>query len=51
MAAFGTAGQRCTSAGNLIVDRRPAFGQGKAAARARTLRIGDPSNPDVDYGR
>ena len=50
-ASFGTAGQRCTSAGNLIVDRRvlPAVRE-KLLRRARTLRIGDPSNPDVDYG-
>jgi aldehyde dehydrogenase (NAD+) len=50
-AAFGTAGQRCTSAGNLIVDRRvlPAVRE-KLVRRAGTLRIGDPSNPDVDYG-
>jgi alpha-ketoglutaric semialdehyde dehydrogenase len=50
-AAFGTAGQRCTSAGNIIADRRimPLVRE-KLARRARSLRIGDPSNPDVDYG-
>jgi len=50
-AAFGTAGQRCTSAGNIIVDRRvlPAV-RDKLLRRTRSLRIGDPSNPDVDYG-
>jgi alpha-ketoglutaric semialdehyde dehydrogenase len=50
-AAFGTAGQRCTSAGNLIVDQRvmPLVRE-KLVRRARALRIGDPSNPDVDYG-
>jgi len=50
-AAFGTAGQRCTSAGNLIVDRRvlPLVRE-KLVRRARALRIGDPSNPGVDYG-
>ena len=50
-AAFGTAGQRCTSAGNLIVDRRvlPAVRE-KLLRRARSLKIGDPSNPEVDYG-
>jgi len=50
-AAFGTAGQRCTSAGNIIVDRRalPAV-RDKLLRRARSLRIGDPSNPEVDYG-
>ncbi len=50
-ASFGTAGQRCTSAGNLIVDRRVlATVREKLARRARALKIGDPSNPDVDYG-
>lgn len=50
-AAFGSAGQRCTSLGNLIVDRRvlPAV-RDKLQRRARALRIGDPSHPDVDYG-
>lgn len=50
-AAFGTAGQRCTSAGNLIVDRRvlPMVRE-KLVRRARALRIGDPSSPAVDYG-
>ena len=50
-AAFGTAGQRCTSVGNIIVDRRalPAV-RDKLLRRARALRIGDPSNPEVDYG-
>jgi acyl-CoA reductase-like NAD-dependent aldehyde dehydrogenase len=50
-AAFGTAGQRCTSAGNVIVDRRAMpLVREKLVRRARALRIGDPSNPDVDYG-
>ena len=50
-AAFGTAGQRCTSAGNIIVDRRvlPLVRE-KLVRRARALKIGDPSNPSVDYG-
>jgi aldehyde dehydrogenase (NAD+) len=50
-AAFGTAGQRCTSAGNVIVDRRimPLVRE-KLVRRARALKIGDPSNPSVDYG-
>ncbi len=50
-AAFGTAGQRCTSAGNIIVDRRvlPTVRE-KLVRRARALRIGDPSDPAVDYG-
>ena len=50
-ASFGTAGQRCTSAGNLIVDRRVlALVREKLVRRVRALRIGDPSNPEVDYG-
>jgi len=50
-ASFGTAGQRCTSAGNIIVDRRvlPLVRE-KLVRRARALKIGDPSNPGVDYG-
>jgi len=50
-AAFGTAGQRCTSAGNIIVDRRvmPTVRE-QLATRARALRIGDPMDEDVDYG-
>lgn len=50
-ASFGTAGQRCTSAGNLIVDRRilPAFRE-LFVARAKALVIGDPRRPEVDYG-
>jgi len=50
-ASFGTAGQRCTSAGNIIVDRRvmPLVRE-KLARRARALKIGDPSNPSMDYG-
>jgi acyl-CoA reductase-like NAD-dependent aldehyde dehydrogenase len=50
-AAFGTAGQRCTSAGNIIVDRHvlPLVRE-KLVRRARALKIGDPSNPSMDYG-
>ena len=50
-AAFGSAGQRCTSAGNIIVDHRvlPAVRE-KLQSRARSLRIGDPSSTNVDYG-
>ena len=50
-AAFGTAGQRCTSAGNIIVDRRvlPLVRE-KLVRRTRSLKIGDPSQPSVDYG-
>jgi len=50
-AAFGTAGQRCTSAGNVIVDRRVMpLVRDKLLRRARALKIGDPSQPSVDYG-
>ncbi|HEY3236308.1 MAG TPA: aldehyde dehydrogenase family protein, partial [Polyangiaceae bacterium] len=50
-AAFGTAGQRCTSCGNIIVDRRvmPAV-RDRLVARARGLVIGDPLDERVDYG-
>jgi aldehyde dehydrogenase (NAD+) len=50
-AAFGTAGQRCTSAGNIIVDRRvmPAVRE-QLQRRARSLRVGNPLDENVDYG-
>lgn len=50
-ASFGTAGQRCTSAGNIIVDRRvmPAVRE-KLVRRAAQLKIGDPLSESVDYG-
>lgn len=50
-ASFGTAGQRCTSAGNIIVDRRvmPTVRE-QLVQRARSLRIGDPLDESVDYG-
>jgi aldehyde dehydrogenase (NAD+) len=51
-AAFGTAGQRCTSAGNVLVDA-PAYEAFRARflERVRQLRIGDPlAHPDVLYG-
>ncbi|HEY2405701.1 MAG TPA: aldehyde dehydrogenase family protein [Polyangiaceae bacterium] len=50
-ASFGTAGQRCTSAGNLIVDQRalPAV-RDKLVRRAQALKIGDPIDASVDYG-
>lgn len=50
-ASYGTAGQRCTSAGNLIVDRRvlPAF-RDRFLRRARALGIGDPLDERSDYG-
>ncbi|MCC6216976.1 MAG: aldehyde dehydrogenase family protein [Polyangiaceae bacterium] len=50
-ASFGTAGQRCTSAGNLIVDRRvlPTV-RDLLVQRASALVIGDPLDEGVDYG-
>lgn len=50
-ASFGTAGQRCTSCGNIIVDRRvmPAVRE-RLTARARELRVGDPLRERTDYG-
>ena len=51
-ASFGTGGQRCTSAGNLIIDA-PIFEQFKERflEQARTARIGDPVEyEDVLYG-
>ena len=50
-ASFGTAGQRCTSAGNLIVDKRvlPAVRE-QLLAKARALKIGDPLDESSDYG-
>jgi aldehyde dehydrogenase (NAD+) len=50
-ASYGTAGQRCTSAGNLIVDRRvlPAFRE-RFLRRASSLKIGDPLDESSDYG-
>ena len=50
-ASYGTAGQRCTSAGNIIVDRRvmPAF-RDRFVRRASTLKIGDPLDEQNDYG-
>lgn len=50
-ASFGTAGQRCTSAGNIIADRRvmPVV-RAELARRASALTIGDPLDERVDYG-
>jgi aldehyde dehydrogenase (NAD+) len=50
-ASYGTAGQRCTSAGNLIVDRRviQAFRE-RFLRRAGALKIGNPLDESVDYG-
>lgn len=50
-ASFGTAGQRCTSAGNIIVDRRvmPEV-RAQLKARAEALSIGDPFDASIAYG-
>lgn len=50
-ASFGTAGQRCTSCGNIIVDRRvmPQV-RDQLVRRAQLLTIGDPLNERIDYG-
>lgn len=49
---YGTAGQRCTSLGNLIVDRSIAAAfEEKLTERLRQIRIGDPTlTEDVTYG-
>jgi len=50
-ASFGTAGQRCTSCGNIIVDRRVLRDvRDLLVRRARALKIGDPLDEGVDYG-
>jgi aldehyde dehydrogenase (NAD+) len=49
---YGTAGQRCTSLGNLIVDKSiaPTFKQ-RLVERLKAIRIGDPTQTeDVLYG-
>ena len=50
-ASFGTAGQRCTSCGNIIADKRvlPAI-RDQLVARAKALKIGDPQDESIDYG-
>ncbi|MFN8476139.1 MAG: aldehyde dehydrogenase family protein [Anaerolineae bacterium] len=51
-AAFGTGGQRCTSAGNIILDA-PIYDEFKSRFldAVRAVRIGDPLQyPDVLYG-
>jgi len=50
-ASFGTAGQRCTSAGNIIADKRvmPVV-RTELARRAQALTLGDPVDERVDYG-
>jgi aldehyde dehydrogenase (NAD+) len=49
--SFGTAGQRCTSCGNVIVDRRvmPEVRR-LLAERARRVNIGNPMHERIDYG-
>lgn len=50
--SFGTGGQRCTSAGNILVDA-PIYDEFKAAflKRAEEVKIGDPNkHDDVLYG-
>jgi len=49
---YGTAGQRCTSLGNLIVDRAIAAElEERLVAELRSVRIGDPTQTeDVLYG-
>lgn len=48
---FGTAGQRCTSLGNLILHENiyDKF-LVRLIDRVKTLRIGDPTQSDIDYG-
>lgn len=51
-ASFGTGGQRCTSAGNIILDA-PIYDEFKRRflAAAQAITIGDPlKHPDVLYG-
>ncbi|MCC6897715.1 MAG: aldehyde dehydrogenase family protein [Polyangiaceae bacterium] len=50
-ASFGTAGQRCTSCGNIIVDKRVAQNvRSELLRRAKALKIGDPTSEAIDYG-
>jgi aldehyde dehydrogenase (NAD+) len=51
-ASFGTAGQRCTSAGNIILEKSIAAKfTSMFVERAKKLRTGDPSKDEnVDYG-
>lgn len=50
-ASFGTGGQRCTSAGNIIVDKR-VMGtvRDQLVKRASLLKIGNPLDEGIDYG-
>lgn len=49
--AFGTAGQRCTSLGNLIIHEsiKESF-VGQLVERAGKIKIGDPKLTDIMYG-
>jgi aldehyde dehydrogenase (NAD+) len=49
--AFGTSGQRCTATSRLIVHEK-VYGEvkGKLLERTKSLRIGDPLDPEVDMG-
>lgn len=49
---YGTAGQRCTSLGNMILHEKIADAFiAKFVDKAKRLRIGDPSlHEDIDYG-
>ncbi|MFO0567826.1 MAG: aldehyde dehydrogenase family protein [Polyangiaceae bacterium] len=50
-ASFGTAGQRCTSCGNIIVDKRVAGTvRSELLRRAKALKIGNPLDESIDYG-
>src|SRR3954466_14986714 len=50
-ASFGTAGQRCTSAGqNIVAKRLMRVIREKLARRAANLKIGNPLDESVDYG-
>ncbi|MEZ4369392.1 MAG: aldehyde dehydrogenase family protein [Polyangiaceae bacterium] len=49
--SFGTAGQRCTSCGNIIVDRKvmPQVRE-MLVKKASALKIGDPLDESIAYG-
>ena len=51
LSAFKTAGQRCVTAGRLLVDERiaTAFAD-RFVAAARRVKVGDPMDEDVFYG-
>jgi acyl-CoA reductase-like NAD-dependent aldehyde dehydrogenase len=49
--AFGTAGQRCTATSRLIVDEEIYDDLMEAlVTRTKALRLGDPTDPQVDVG-